>query len=220
MAHKRQGYRFENDWMLEDFEESTIKEAVTVPVNVKIEAEHVVLNLEKASKILSNARTISVLDCYCRVKYGHCHAPVDVCIDLNETAERNIRNGIAREIDLDEALDVLRKAHEAGLVPLALSQGEFYEPGVINSICSCCSCCCTLLSRIVRFGLASHILTSQTTSVTDASVCNGCGACIDRCQFGAREMIDGSLSFNPDLCFGCGLCVSTCPTNAINLVDK
>jgi hypothetical protein len=62
MAHKRQGYRFENDWMLGDFEESTIKEAVTVPVNVKIEAEHVVLNLENASKILSNARTISVLD--------------------------------------------------------------------------------------------------------------------------------------------------------------
>ena len=108
--------------MLEDFEESTIKEAVTVPVNVKIEAEHVVLNLEKASKILSNARTISVLDCYCRVKYGHCHAPVDVCIDLNETAERNIRNGVAREIDLDEALDVLRKAHEAS-PPCAQSRG-------------------------------------------------------------------------------------------------
>ena len=220
MAHRKQGYRFEDDWTLEDFEGSSIREAVTVPVDVKIEAEHLVLNLENATKILGSARTISVLGCYCREKYGHCDAPVDVCIDMNETAERNIRNGIAREINLDEALDILRKAHEAGLVPLALSQGEFYEPGVINSICSCCSCCCTLLSRIVRYGLASHILKSQTTSVTDLSDCNGCGVCVDRCQFGAREMVDGSLAFNPDLCFGCGLCVSTCPTNAITLVDK
>ncbi len=39
-------------------------------------------------------------------------------------------------------------------------------------------------------------------------------------RYGAREVVDGSLSFNQDLCFGRGLCVSTCPTNAITLVDK
>ncbi|GAG03964.1 unnamed protein product, partial [marine sediment metagenome] len=61
---------------------------------------------------------------------------------------------------------------------------------------------------------------SQAISVTDASACTDCGDCVDRCQFGAREMVKGSLSFNPDLCFGCGLCVSSCPTNAITLVDK
>ena len=223
MAHKKQGYRFENDWTREYLETESrpnYETVETIPVNVEIEAEHLVLSFENVKQILGKARTISVMDCACRMKFGHCDAPVNVCIDMDETAERNIRNGIAREITLDEALDILRKTHEAGLVPLALSQGEFYEPGVINSICSCCSCCCTLLSRIVRFGLASHILTSQTISVTDPSDCTECGVCVDRCQFGAREMVDGSLSFNPELCFGCGLCVSTCPTNAITLVDK
>ena len=189
-------------------------------MNVKIEAEHRVLNMDNLKQILGNARTISVLDCVCRVRFGHCDAPVNVCIDMNETAERNIARGDAREITMDEAMDILEKTHEAGLVPLALEQGEFYEPGVINSICSCCSCCCTILSGIVRFGLAPHVLTSKAISVTDTSECTECGVCVDRCQFGAREMVNGSLAFNPELCFGCGLCVSTCPTNAITLVDK
>jgi ferredoxin len=223
MAHKKQGYRFENDWTVEHLETRTFqkyKEAVTVPVNVEIEAEHRVLNLENVKQILSKARTISIMDCVCRVKRGNCDAPVNTCIDMNEVAERNIRNGVAREITLDEALDVLEKTSEAGLVHMALGHGEFYEPGVINSVCSCCSCCCSILSGVLRFGLAPHLLTSQAISVTDASACTDCGDCVDRCQFGAREMVNGSLSFNPDLCFGCGLCVSTCPTRAITLVDK
>jgi ferredoxin len=219
MVHRKLGYRFENDWTPEEFS-SYIKEAVTIPVNVKIEAENLVLNLDNIKQILNNARTISVMDCGCRVKFSNCDAPVNTCIDMNETAERNIRNGVSREITLHEALDIFEKTLEAGLVPLALGQGEFYEPGVINSICNCCSCCCTLLSRIVRFGLSPHVLTSRTISITDRRDCTGCGVCVDRCQFGAREMVDGSLSFNPDLCFGCCLCVSTCPTNAIKLVDK
>jgi ferredoxin len=223
MAHRKQGYRFENDWTQEHLEtvsRPNYKTIETVPVNVEIEAEHLVLSLDNVKQILSKARTISVMDCGCRVKFGHCDAPVNVCIDMDETAERNIRNGVAREITLDEALDVLEKTHDAGLVHLALGQGEFYKPGVINSVCSCCSCCCSILSGILRFGLAPHILTSQAISVTDTSDCTECGVCAERCQFGAREMVNGSLAFNPDLCFGCGLCVSTCPTNAIALVQK
>jgi Pyruvate/2-oxoacid:ferredoxin oxidoreductase delta subunit len=223
MAHRKQDYRFENDWPLETLETHVFKEykaAITVPVNVKIEAEHYVLNLENVKQILSSARKISVMDCGCRGIYGHCDAPVNVCLDMNEVAERHITRFGAREITLDEALDVLEKTHEAGLVHMALGWGEFYEPGVINSVCSCCSCCCGILSGVLRYGLAPHLLKSQAISVTDVSSCTDCGECVDRCQFGAREMLDGSLSFNQDLCFGCGLCVSTCPTNAITLVDK
>jgi ferredoxin len=223
MAHRKQGYRFENDWPKEHLETRTFqkyKEAVTVPVNVEIEAENLVLNLENVHQILSDARTISVMDCVCRVRYGHCDAPVNTCIDMNEVAERNIANGVAREITMDEALDILEKTYKAGLVHMALGHGEFFEPGVINSVCSCCSCCCGILAGVLRYGLAPHLLTSDTISVTDLSSCTSCGICVDRCQFGAREMIDGALSFNPDLCFGCGICVSTCPTNAITLVDK
>ena len=155
-------------------------------------------------EILSKARTISVMDCNCRVKRGHCDAPFNVCIDMNETAERNISKGVSREITLDEALDILKMTHEAGLVHMALGQGEFYEPGVINSVCSCCSCCCSILGGVLRFGLAPNLIRSQAISVTDSLECDSCGVCVDRCHFGAREIVDGSLAFNSDLCFGCG----------------
>jgi NAD-dependent dihydropyrimidine dehydrogenase PreA subunit len=223
MAHKKSGYRFENDWTMEHLKNRTfqsIRKAVTIPVDVEIKSDHLVLNLEKVRDILSKARTISVMDCACRVKLGNCEAPLNTCIDLNDTAERNIRNGISREIDLEEALSILKKSHEAGLVHMALEQGEFYEPGVINSVCSCCSCCCSIFSGILRFGLAPHLLTSTAISVTDNTKCNLCGICVERCQFGAREIIDNTLIFKPDLCFGCGLCIAECPTNAIMLIEK
>jgi ferredoxin len=222
-AHRKQGDRFEVDWPLGTLVDHVFveyKAARTVPVNVELEAEHHVLNLENVKQILSSARLISVMNCGCRGIYGHCDAPLEVCLDTNEVAERHIARFGAREITLDEALDILEQTHEAGLVHMALGWGEFYEPGAINSVCSCCSCCCGILSGILRYGLAPHLLKSQTISVTDTSSCTNCGVCVDRCQFGAREIVNGSLSINRDLCFGCGLCVSTCPTYAITLVDK
>jgi Pyruvate/2-oxoacid:ferredoxin oxidoreductase delta subunit len=171
-------------------------------------------------RILNKAHTISVMDCSCKVERGQCEAPVNVCMDLDDNAERLMAEGKARRISFDEALEVLELSHRAGLVPMAMAIKDIYKPGVINTICNCCSCCCTQLSGRLRFGLAPAILKPVMTAVTNLSDCTDCGDCVDRCQFGAREIVDGSLAFNPDLCFGCGLCVSTCPTNAITLFDK
>ena len=223
MAHRKQGYRFENDWTMERLVTRSMpyyRTIETIPVNVEIKAEHLVLDLENVKKILSKAHTISVTDCYCRVDRGNCDAPVNVCIDMNELAERNIANGSSREINLEEAIEILELSHRAGLVHMAMANEDIYKPGVINSICSCCSCCCTQLSGLIRYGLAPAILKPVMTSVTDLSECTECGLCAERCQFGAREMVDGTLSYDPDKCYGCGLCVSTCPTKAIMLIDK
>jgi Pyruvate/2-oxoacid:ferredoxin oxidoreductase delta subunit len=151
-----------------------------------------------------------------------CGLPINVCLDLNEYAERNIANQVlgAREITFDEALEVLEKSHEAGLVHVAYGHGELYESGVVNSICSCCSCCCGILSGVLRFGLFPHPLTSHAASVTDVSSCTDCGESIDGCQFGARRMLDGALFVDRDFCFGCGLCVSSCPAGAVSLIDR
>lgn len=222
MEHIKQGYRFENDWPQEhmDYISQNYKAGVTIPVNVKIEAEQHVLSMENVKGILSGARIISVMDCYCRLTYGRCDAPVNVCLDLNEVAERHIVEFGAREITMDEALDVLEMSHAAGLVHMAYGHGELYEPGIVNSVCSCCSCCCGIFSGVLRFGMFPHLLTSHAIAATDRSSCMDCGECVERCQFGAREMLDSSLSFNKALCFGCGTCVSTCPTLAITLVAK
>jgi ferredoxin len=233
MAHKKQGYRFENDWdreWLEKGADERWKSLITIPVNTEIESENTVLNVEEAMKYLDKANTITVLDCFCRILRQNCDAPLDVCMVLNDKAQYimgeeespYIRN--RRVISKEEAVDVLKKAHEAGLVLTAQVTYDFpgaeLKPGEVFTICGCCSCCCCQLSAILRYGLAPHLLTSHTASVTDQSKCTSCGVCVDRCQFGAREFVDGSLDFDSSLCFGCGLCASTCPTSAVSIVDK
>jgi NAD-dependent dihydropyrimidine dehydrogenase PreA subunit len=223
MAHRKQGYRFENDWTIDELKEFE-KDwylAVTVPVNVEIEAEHRVLNFEKVKGYLSKATQMAHLDCFCREKRHNCDAPTDVCIYLNDRAELALKSEDfkwrnPKKVTMDEALDALARSHEAGLVHMAYAYGD----DEVNVICSCCSCCCEVLSGILRFGLAPHLLTSDLRSVTDSELCDDCGDCVERCQFGAREMMNDRMAFNPELCFGCSLCISTCPTNAITLVDK
>jgi electron transport complex protein RnfB len=225
MAHRRLGYRYESDdpdMFRKDVEE-VYRKAATIPINVEIEGEHRVLSYDAVKGIITNASRISLTDCICRTKRPNCDKPLRTCIGVNGKAnwvlsEENERIRVynPQEIDVDEALSVLKMSHEAGLVHMALTQHKDVRLEDIDYVCSCCS----VLGGTIRYGMAPHLLTSEKISVTDEQACIDCGICETRCQFGAREIVDGSLSFNPDLCFGCGLCVSTCPTNAITLVDK
>ena len=220
--HFEPGFRFENDWPSENLEyiSQNYKAGETIPVEVNIDTAQHVLNLDQVKRILRTAHTISLMDCYCRLTYGHCAAPVKVCLDLNHVAERHIAEFGAQKISFEDALQVLEQSHEAGLVHMAYGHGDLYEPGVVNSICSCCSCCCGIFSGVLRFGMFPHLLTSHSIAEINLSFCIDCGVCADRCQFGAWKISNGTLAFQPDLCFGCGLCASSCPTDAISLVEK
>lgn len=222
VPHRWQGYRFSEDWTEDELSEIKHDEGLTiteiVPVNIEVEGEHRVLNLDKAKEYLNKAKEICLLDCGCRTAQHHCNAPLNVCMGwdsalrlMEQYKERN-----PRMITMDEAIQTLERTHEAGLVHMAYSLND----DKVNSICSCCSCCCAVLSSTIRFGLSLHMLTSDTISDTESGKCDSCGICVDRCQFGAREIIDGSLRLDPGRCLGCGLCVTKCPTSAIRLVKK
>jgi Pyruvate/2-oxoacid:ferredoxin oxidoreductase delta subunit len=226
MAHKEQGYRYRIDYDIDHRKNvvDSFEKAIVLPVNTEIQQDQVVLNFDNVKKIIESANTIVVHDCSCRVDLKRCDAPVDVCMYFNETAERKlvsedprIKSYRPHRVSKAEALDVLKKSAEAGLVHLAYVNKE--DPTKIGILCSCCSCCCEILGGILRFGMAPHLLTASAKSVQDESKCTDCGICVDRCHFGSRVMVDGKLEYNPDRCFGCGLCVSTCPTEAITLVE-
>lgn len=223
MTNKQPGYRYENDWTKKELEEilKIVNIGITLPVNTEIKVDQTVLNLDEAKQYLTKASKIALRDCTCRTARKHCSHSLDTCFALNGLAEFNVKNGISKEISLREAMGILERAHEEGLVHMAYVLLKDSNPDrEVNSICCCCSCCCNMLAATQRFGLAPHILVSDTASVTDSTKCTLCGICVARCQFGAREIKDGSLEYRPERCMGCGLCVSKCPSLAISLVKK
>ena len=221
MDQRQMGRRFDNDWSEDELKEiyDDITSAVTIPVNVAIKGGHRILDMDKMEELLREAESITIQDCGCRVRRGNCSAPLGVCLSLNEEAEQMLKNGRdnPRRATLEEALDALRRSHEAGLVHMAYTMEREDRPTII---CSCCSCCCHTLSGLIRFGLAKHVVTSDKIAETDFNTCSNCGQCVERCQFRAREIDDGRLIYDPERCFGCGLCVTTCPTGSIKLVER
>jgi hypothetical protein len=164
MAHKHQGYRFENDWEIEVLENDSkrLAAAVTLPVFEEVKAGHTVLNLDSVKKILEKSPKIAVTKCACRDKRKHCDAPVEVCLEINEMAEKDLAKGTTTQ-----ALDVVKKSHEAGLISMAYIMMDASETNRPHAICQCCSCCCAELGLTLRYGMAPHLLKSTAISRND-----------------------------------------------------
>jgi NAD-dependent dihydropyrimidine dehydrogenase PreA subunit len=189
---------------------------VTIPVNVSIEGRQAILDLSSIEKILKDAKIIAVQDCGCRTRLHKCDAPLDVCLSLDDSAREAIEGG-ARKISKSQALEVMRRSHESGLVHMTYTVKGQEKPFII---CSCCSCCCHSLSALVRFGIPDHVVASEYMASNDLETCNNCGTCVQRCQFRARQLVNDKLEFDQSKCFGCGVCVTTCPTKSIRLVTR
>ena len=200
---------------VKDFAEELL--AVTIPINVTFEGKQRILDLARVEKVLRDAKTIAVADCECRTRVKGCDAPVDVCIYLNDEATRLVKKRLAKIASLKKALEILKKTCEAGLVHIAYTDRGDAKP---NYICSCCSCCCHSFAAIQKFGFDDALISSEMIAEQDASLCDSCGICVDRCHFKARWMEGNRLRFDGGKCFGCGLCVPVCPTDAIALVKR
>ncbi|MCW4049528.1 MAG: 4Fe-4S binding protein [Candidatus Bathyarchaeota archaeon] len=209
--------RYYTDEELQAITDDLVK-AVTIPVNTRIEVDHRVFDLSEMKTILENARKIALQDCGCKTAHQNCDNPRDVCISLDKTADELLSSDAyeSREITLEEALRVLEKSHEAGLVHMAYTMKGDNTPGLV---CSCCACCYTLGS-LLRNGVHTQILTSRYVAEDDKGKCDSCGKCVERCIFLARNMSEGELVYDQTKCFGCGLCVSTCPPDVISLVPR
>jgi MinD superfamily P-loop ATPase len=64
------------------------------------------------------------------------------------------------------------------------------------------------------------VVASKYIASVNLEKCVTCGKCVSRCQFKARWMENGEVTYDEKRCFGCGVCVSTCPTSAIVLVRR
>jgi Pyruvate/2-oxoacid:ferredoxin oxidoreductase delta subunit len=181
-----------------------------IPVRESLSALQWVLPSGQVLDILRNARSIAVQNCGCRVHYSRCNNPLEVCFLLNDRSEHAIEKGVARQVSLSEARDILQKADEYGLIHLTLYQPD-HE---IYALCNCCPCCCHDLQLMKVYNRRDLVVRSEYVAVTDIDSCTSCGKCIERCIFNARTLDDGRMHYNSGLCLGCGLCVTICPEHA------
>jgi len=135
-----------------------------IPVHVAIQAKQTILSLPEMEALLSKAGQIALGPCECRQKHGNCDAPVETCLSVGKWAgEEMLAHAGWRIITLSEALGVLRRSHEAGLVHLAYRQRD----QEISVICSCCSCCCWFLKALKRFDYHDAIAESAYVATYD-----------------------------------------------------
>jgi ferredoxin len=208
-----------NDWTRKEIDDQLGEfKVVTVPVDIRFEGSQKVLSFSEAEKILRNAKLISLEACTCRQKMRNCDFPVDdICIGVDKGAEEAMGLRSGRKATLDEAMDVLRKTHEMGLVHLSFE----LEGHKMSAICSCCECCCHALAAMSRFGGYDGLVNpSDMVASHFESSCSDCGICVEKCQFDAWRMVGGKVRHYPGKCAGCGVCVSFCPEQAISLSPR
>lgn len=179
-----------------------------------------VLDYERASEIIRQAKHIAVGMCYCRHKASHtvgaCDAPMDICMTFGDTADSLIRHDYARRIDATECLDLLDVAHEHNLVQFG--ENVQRQP---SFICNCCGCCCEALTAARRFGLMNPVETTNFQPAVNKDLCTGCGKCANACPVEAMGLVSANDPARPSrriarlderVCLGCGVCVRVCPT--------
>jgi len=194
------------------------------PVLTNENALHV-LDYERASEVIKDAKHMAVGICYCRHKMQHmgkaCEAPVDICMTFNNTANSLIKYGHARRVDNSEGLDLLQLAYEHNLVQF----GENIRNRV-NFICNCCGCCCEAMIAARRFSTLNPVHTTNFLPEIGNDKCNGCGKCVNVCPVEAMTLISANdphrlkrkqARLDEECCLGCGLCVRVCTNQNITL---
>jgi Pyruvate/2-oxoacid:ferredoxin oxidoreductase delta subunit len=190
----------------------------TIPVGKSINTQTEVMLYERAEELVRGQKTFAVGNCICRQKMRilgeGCDKPEESCLSFGMAAEIIVRTGRGRAISQEEALAILHRAEEVGLVLQPANAKD------VLFICTCCGCCCGVLRSLKRHPVPTSVVLSPFIASLNTDTCKGCGTCIERCQMEAIHLVDSKAALDLNRCIGCGLCVSTCPSDSLSLVRK
>jgi Pyruvate/2-oxoacid:ferredoxin oxidoreductase delta subunit len=192
-----------------------------ITVDEKIEAGNKIHTYDQVSAYVENSDPISVCTCYCRHEAelldpnDTCGKPNEVCMQFGIGARFLIDKGMGREVSKKEAIEILKKAEEAGLVHCSTNHQN------IDFLCNCCADHCIILQTALAQPNPGLALNSGFQPNIDRGECTACEQCIDDCPATALTMAEDDLPLlNVDRCFGCGVCATTCLPEAITLIEK
>jgi Pyruvate/2-oxoacid:ferredoxin oxidoreductase delta subunit len=193
------------------------KQLRVVPVAKSVTAEMGVMPFEAAEEIINKQSKIVVSKCICRKEQKMigkgCDRLEEACLIFGAGAYYYEKNGLGREIDRQEALDLVKQGVDAGLV---LQPGNQQKS---MNICMCCGCCCGVLKNLNTMDKPARVVHTNYYAQVDEELCTACEACVDRCQMDAIS-VEETAVIDLDRCIGCGLCVTDCPTEAMLLKQK
>ncbi len=160
-----------------------------VPVESAIRDNPAATDHEKLSYYLSKYDTFSVSPCSCRasrtsINDGCGHLAEEMCIQMGKGAEHYIRTGRARAITREEALEIIERAEENGLMH---DIPNIEEAGESAAICNCCACACFGLRVGLMFGARDAIRSNYVAEIDEAK-CVACAQCVEVCPANALKL--------------------------------
>lgn len=206
-----------------EFLSTKLPQMRTIPVAQSIHPQHNVSTFDEVTTLLQQAEEPFVIfECICRKKKsieGNACKKTDrqeTCLAIGSMARTALLSGSGREITREDALSIIEQNQKQGLVlqPSNTQKAEF--------ICSCCGCCCGMLRTHQNLPKPMEFWASNFYAAVNRDTCEGCGACVKRCQVGAVKVSTKKQPAVVDLdrCLGCGVCVPACPTQSITLMKK
>ena len=160
-----------------------------IPVESALEGIPGVNEFERISHYLDKYDRFSVSPCSCRASRtsigdGCGHLDEDMCIQMGKGAEHYIRTGRAKEITREQALEIIKRAEENGLMH---DMVNIEEPGESAAICNCCACACFGLRVGLMYGARDAIRSNYVAEVDEAK-CVACGQCVETCPGNALKL--------------------------------
>jgi Na+-translocating ferredoxin:NAD+ oxidoreductase subunit B len=189
-----------------------------------------VMPYEDALQIVQKSSSPIIYPCMCRQAARNCDDPLDVCMLFGlEPYGGNVPGQAvldpaqmvdgpprARPVSVDEAAEILKQAANAGLVHTTMNSRENYW-----FICNCCSHACHGLRGTTQLDIPHAVAPSSYWAAVDEDLCNGCEACVDRCQVDAIEMNENMVAeIDYERCLGCGVCTLICAPEALRLEKR
>ena len=202
----------------EAFSPSETKPYRYIPVGKTIPASlQAVYPLHIMEEVVRKAGLIAVAHCPCRIAFRllgkGCDHPTEVCMKFNDMARYVIDKGLAKQISKQEAMELVRKTEEAGLVHFV----DNAEHNIQHN-CNCCGCACWNVGSIRRRKIPRDVLmAAYFIRTTDDGLCTGCGQCVEICPVQAVRLENGLPVVDEAWCIGCGVCAMQCPTGAVQI---